>query len=150
MTDEALPQAINDLRDCWIWTPDRDPNRLTGSPKVDLERCRASVAMDTRWPRWHQCQKKAKVWYEVFERDEKRQSLGKCGFCTTHDPIKVKERRIAREKRESASWDLRMNELKYRTAGPAFADALRQIANGHNDPRTLAKLTLEKLKESLE
>ena len=63
MTDEALPQAINDLRDCWIWTPDRDPNRLTGSPKVDLERCRASVAMDTRWPRWHQCQKKAKVFH---------------------------------------------------------------------------------------
>lgn len=87
-------------------------------------RCRASVPE----PRVgsHQCNKPG-----VVEVDG-------AWLCKVHDPKAQAERqRVQSEKWEAES---RKRRLEYR--GPLFARALQQIADGHNDPRELARQAL--------
>jgi hypothetical protein len=143
MNSEApLPVVDPSVQDCFLWKPGMS-NQLSTQRPADPAYCRAAVPLDDRWPRWNQCSRKPKVWYEVT-------GVGKCGFCTTHDPAKIRERRVARDRKDAASFRMRVNEMKYRERGPAFADALREIAKGHNDARSFAREILEKWKEPLE
>lgn len=76
-------------------------------------------------------------------------------FCFQHDPVNIKKKqdeRHAKWKRESEArermWAIKeareAREASYRTESEA---ALRKIAEGHNDPRRLARKVLKILEE---
>jgi len=76
-------------------------------------------------------------------------------FCFQHDPVNIEKRHKERQekwRRESEArerlWTIRdareKRESCYRTHSEA---ALRQIAEGHNDPRRLARKVLKILEE---
>ena len=72
---------------------------------------------------WHQCYRSAKV----GDR------------CRQHDPAAVKARdeaRTVKYNREQRVWLIRVS-------GHRFLDVLRQIADGHDDPGTLARDTIK-------
>jgi hypothetical protein len=77
-----------------------------------------------------------------------RQCSGKRGhgpgmaYCSKHDPEAVK----AREAKSQAVWMRKANALRYQTHGPEFYEALKQIADGHNDARGLAKKIIKEFK----
>lgn len=87
-------------------------------------RCRASVSE----PRVgsHQCRKPGFV------------EVDGAWLCKVHDPAAQAERqRVANEKYEKESLGRR-----YEWGGKRFAAALQEIADGHNDPRALARSVL--------
>lgn len=88
---------------------------------VDPARCRASVH-ETRGIGSHQCTRKPKA----GER-----------YCATHSPAAIERRAEAADKRYQES----LKRDRERRGG-VFLDALRQIAAGHNDPRSLAIETI--------
>lgn len=88
---------------------------------VSPDRCRASVH-NSYGVGFHQCERKP-------VNDGK--------YCKIHLPENVQARRAASDQRyqEKAAQEKRRN---MRWHGGPFIDALQKIANGHNDPRTLA------------
>lgn len=56
-------------------------------------------------------------------------------YCKQHDPQAVAAREAKRNAKYDAEWERRRIEI----AGARFFAALRQIADGHNDPRALAR-----------
>lgn len=99
---------------------DNVPTTRSGHP-----RCQEVVqAYWTNWPSFHQCERRAKV-------DGR--------WCKQHDPEAVK----AREAERTAKWNADMATRRVELAGQRFLNALRQIADGHNDPRTLARDTIK-------
>ncbi len=80
-------------------------------------RCQERVSDAGGW-RWYQCRRSAKV--------------GE--YCKQHDPVAVAEKAKARKVKSDIEW----LETRKKIAGPRWHDVLRLIANGHNDPRTLA------------
>lgn len=103
--------------------------------KPDFSRCAESV--------WgggalfqSQCKRKA-----VCDPDEN----GNPTTCKQHSEAARSERRAMIEAKRSAG----MAHFKMRNMAPRMRDALQQIADGHNDPRALAKEVLEKLKGDL-
>jgi hypothetical protein len=63
------------------------------------------------------------------------------GFCNIHHPEKVKARREKAAAEAKARWDAKQARSPWAVAN-RYREALRKIADGHNDPRTLAKETL--------
>ena len=75
----------------------------------------------------HQCQKAGKV-----------QDANGIWWCGQHDPEAVKRREEKRSEKFEAEWKANNRKWALQFAAPKFRDALRLIANGHNDPRSLA------------
>jgi hypothetical protein len=65
-------------------------------------------------------------------------------YCKQHDPAKVAERRA----RGEAEFKIKMEKWKIESAAPIFLAALKKIANGHNDPRSLAIETIKDFKNT--
>lgn len=93
------------------------------------EFCCASVHNGGRSVSFHQCTRKPKNWY------------GTLGYCDTHDPNKFRERRDKKQAEWQAKWNysnrLHEFESRQRKFKDACVQAVRQIAAGHNDPRSL-------------
>lgn len=117
------------LKHIFVWRP----MPYQGGP--DLKRCRASVHRDGSFGIC-QCSRAGKI--------ERAGHL----FCSIHDPVAVKTKNAARKAAWDAEWaeknrisQLEADRRKFRAA---CADALRIIAAGHNDPRSLAVETLSR------
>lgn len=96
----------------------------------DPKRCCASVPDGGRHVTFHQCSRKPKVFY------------GALGYCTSHDPVAVAEKRRAQKAAWKAEWEAKAAAIadakKRREFEAACIAAIREIAAGHNDPRSLA------------
>lgn len=93
--------------------------------RVNMEKCRAAVHDDCGVG-FHQCGRKG-----IIERDGML-------WCKTHDPEAVAARRAKQEARwakEQAEW--KRNWAIERLRAKSY-EAIKQIAEGHNDPRGLA------------
>ena len=87
----------------------------------DRTRCCAVVYSRERWSRAYQC--------------ERPRGHGPNGdYCKQHDPA-AQAARDAKARAREAEAALKWRKEVY---GPRFYDALLAIANGHNDPRSLA------------
>lgn len=97
----------------------------------DFSKCCEEVA-DTslNWTHFHQCSRK-----RGFGPDE--------AYCRQHDPAAVEERRRASDERFTKE----MNQRRVQLHGRTFYEALKQIAEGHNDARGLAQEVLGKFHE---
>lgn len=102
--------------------------RWAGRPEgvaPDFKRCCASL--HDKWhPGGYQCSRK-----RGFGPD--------LAYCRQHDPETVKKRRD--EVRTAGEKRYRKQRLEW--AGPRFYEVLKQIADGHNDPRTIAALAIK-------
>lgn len=110
----------------------------------DTSRCRAAVSGGARSFNFHQCSRKVKITRLVNHKG----TAIEMGYCTTHDPVRIKEKNKAWRTALEARWDAekvaaaeKRNRLE---CGVAAIEALRQIADGHNDPRSLAIEILDK------
>ena len=63
--------------------------------------------------------------------------------CKQHDPERVKKKTLERNAIADQKWQHRRKEIH----GARFYNALKQIANGHNNPRTLAQGVVNKFEE---
>lgn len=116
-----------------------------GVYKPDLTLCRANVHESGRSMGSYQCQKKAKVFRDVIVQGQEAAGVQSVGFCTTHDPVKVEEREAARRAQWVAERDARNAKAARKQERPEdYAEALRSIAAGHNDPRAVAAEVLSK------
>lgn len=91
----------------------------------DTTRCCELVSDSNGW-RYHQCSRKRGYGPEK-------------AYCKQHDPEAVKARREASD----AKYNAQINKLRYEWHGRKFFDVLKIIADGHNDPRTLARETID-------
>lgn len=89
--------------------------------KPDFARCADEVWPNDRFPISHQCNRK-----RGFGPEQ--------AFCKQHDPEAKKERE--RKACENYEKGIRRQKMMW---GREFFDALRKIAEGHNDPRGLAQ-----------
>jgi hypothetical protein len=90
--------------------------------KPDPSRCCAEVSAG-----WHYSQCSRKRGYGPEE-----------AYCKTHDPVAVKARNDAQSAKWNAEWAEAEAKRKLANNAQNFLDALRLIADGHNDPRSLA------------
>lgn len=91
------------------------------------EHCCEPVYSQDKWSREHQC--------------NRRNGHGPEGlYCKQHDPAVVKARRSEQSRKDYEKW----NEDRKNHHGKNFYTVLKQIADGHNDARTLASETLSK------
>jgi hypothetical protein len=96
-------------------------NGFAENPKRCIEEVYEKIGL-----RWHQC--------------SKTRGHGPDGlYCHIHNPASVAARRAASDEKYKAERDRIMRPTRERAA---FLAALRDIANGHNDPRSLATETL--------
>lgn len=94
---------------------------FNGNP-ADLTRCCVEVAQPMgATTHFHQCSRK-----RGYGPDK--------AFCKIHDPVAVEARNTKSDQEYRVKQYARMGEL----CGPKFLKILREIADGHNDPRTLA------------
>lgn len=96
------------------------------SPAVDLSRCRAQVYEQVS-RNFSQCARRASVQEEGL------------GFCKQHAPSAERARMAASAERDRRQREARTRPFQMLTA---YGEALRAIADGHNDPRQLAAETL--------
>ena len=68
----------------------------------------------------------------------KHQDADGIWWCETHEPERAAQRAAATDARQRAAWEKQHKTWRYGHQGERLRDALRQIANGHNDPRSLA------------
>lgn len=61
-------------------------------------------------------------------------------YCTSHNPEAAKRRDEERSRKHAEE----TKRLRYQWSGRQFYEVLKQIAEGHNDPRALARETLKK------
>jgi hypothetical protein len=94
--------------------------------------CEEVADYSTRFPMYHQCRRK-----RGFGPDQ--------AYCKQHDPAAKKAREEEQNKKYIEGRNKRMVEWN----GPAFLEALRKIADGHNDARGLARETIAKFEEKL-
>jgi len=93
-------------------------------------RCQADVTRYIgRWPNFGQCCRAATKGSD---------------FCKQHHPEAVEARRREATERERERWNVRRVELW----GGRFKAALEKIAEGHNDPRSLAEEVLSMFRGS--
>lgn len=105
---------------------------------VDETRCRAMVDRgDSRISFFGQCSAKVKVTRKVGDR--------MLGFCGRHDPeaIAARERAADQARAEKEARRERI-DLRRFVRPTEYRDALRAIAAGHNDARSLAAEVLAK------
>lgn len=137
-TDDELPRSGP------IWTPHASAKDWTPPPGT----CSAAA----RGKRFHpvRCGRVAKVKRRVLDHAG---NVLEVEYCGTHDPVKVREKNEAREKAWQAKWDAR--EASRREADRRLSlrneclEAIKEIARGHNDPRSLALEILQKHSEEL-
>jgi hypothetical protein len=96
--------------------------------KIDLTRCRAQT-YESVSRNFSQCSRKKVVEVDGF------------GYCKQHSPEAEAKRNEARREREAA--DRRRSDYQYKRP-LEYRDALRLIADGHNDPRAVAAEALAK------
>lgn len=80
---------------------------------------------------FHQCANRPKVY------------VGRLGFCKTHSPEAVKKRAEKVQASTTAYLHKVSKKVAADTLGRNAIAALREIAAGHNDPRSLARSLLE-------
>lgn len=111
-----------------LYVPREKSSWRGAGPKVDFERCRVecynSVSRD-----FYQCARKKAV------------EVDGIGYCTQHSPQKAAERKAAVFARDE---ERRRKAERQWTRPAEYREALRAIANGHNDPRQIARDTLAK------
>ncbi len=93
--------------------------------KFDPACCKAGFWSNERWSRYSQCSRKPVI----------------DGWCKQHSPEAEEARERQRKERadaEQRKWDRAFSRPR------DYETALQQIADGHNDPRTLAREALEK------
>lgn len=109
-----------------------------GPWKPEPGRCRANVHAKGSSFHSHQCEKRAKVTREVLNGS----TVEMVEYCGTHDPVRRKAADDARRTERDAKWDERQRlwdeQKRIQALEKAALAAIRQIAAGHNDPRTLA------------
>lgn len=89
--------------------------------KPDYNRCCKEVRESNGW-HYYQCTRK-----RGYGPDE--------AYCKTHDPAAV----AAREKASLEKYNEERRKERFRFYGKTFFDALKEIADGHNDARGLAQ-----------
>jgi hypothetical protein len=105
-----------------------------GNPRgtrEDVTRCVEQVHDGGRGMRLHQCNRK---------RGHGPDGL----YCKQHDPAAVAARRQEAADRWHAKRDRAIRPMR---EADAYRTALRQIANGHNDPSALAREVLHKFEK---
>ena len=96
-----------------------------GKTAPDFNRCAEAVRGDDAWYGTQQCARK--------------RGHGPDGaYCKQHDPDAVAARRAESDAKYKAERDAAYAKWKRERHAPAMLTALRQIAEGHNDPRELA------------
>lgn len=103
-----------------------------GNPRgraPDLTRCCVEIHPSTGFRVPYQC-------------NRKRGHRPDNAYCKQHSPEAV----AARDKAAKERYEKQSLKWKYETYGKMFHDVLKQIADGHNDPRSLAIETLKVMK----
>jgi hypothetical protein len=90
--------------------------------KPDFKRCCEEVRAPERWGLYHQCTRPRGYGPDA-------------AYCKQHDPEVVN----ARKEKADTEYRKKHRADMTRVYGSSFLRALRQIAEGHNDPRSLAK-----------
>ncbi len=121
-----------------LYTPRWIPK---GAPSFEPKpgQCRAAVHEGGRGAGFYQCSRRAKVTRTVVTRNSETVDVE---YCSTHDPVFIK----AKAEKWRADYDAKRAreqahhaELKrQKSLADAAIAAIKQIAAGHNDPRTLA------------
>lgn len=93
--------------------------------KPDPARCCVEVYGRERWASFSQCARK-----RGFGPEQ--------AYCKQHDPAVVKAKRDASEAKYQASMKVSRDKWHLERHAPALLAALRQIADGDNDPRAVA------------
>lgn len=110
-----------------------------GNPYLNPNKCARAVPDGGRSPTFHQCNRKPKVTRTVKGKEY--------GFCATHDPVALNEKYLQRQAKWEREWKETQAKWDYNTAmekaHEAAIEAIRKIAAGHNDPRTLANEVLK-------
>lgn len=120
MTKDGHESHYRERYGAWAGWPKGNP--------PDYDRCCESL-MDRYHPGGHQCTRKA--------------GHGPDGaYCRQHDPAARAARTAASDERYRVQLNRRIVEM----SAPRLLEALRQIADGHNDPRTLARETIDSIK----
>lgn len=94
---------------------------------ADPSRCAERVYEKGGWGHNHQCRRA-------------RGHGPEKAFCRQHDPDAVKAREAKRQANEAAKFEV----WRRQNWGPQFADALKAIARGADDPAALARDVLAK------
>lgn len=68
-------------------------------------------------------------------------------WCKQHDPAAIRKRDLEKQKEEKLQNQIESRRWWFKARGEKFYDALKAIADGHNDARQLAKEVLEKAGE---
>jgi hypothetical protein len=98
-----------------------------GKRGPDYTRCCEEVsAYVGNWPQFSQCSRP-------------RGHGPDSAYCKQHDPEVVKARRAKADAKSNIAYQKQRLEW----AGPRFFRVLQEIANGHNDPRSIASLAIE-------
>lgn len=130
MKDESPPSSG------FLYAPRWWPHDKPWAPEPG--QCRAGIYDSGRSLWSHQCRRKAKVTRTVEHHGE----IVEVEYCGIHDPVAVKAKRDARDAKWNAEWAAQKQAAaeKKRAADlhAAALAAIKQIASGHNDPRSLA------------
>jgi len=102
------------------------------SAEINMDHCRQGIWAHMRV---HQCTNKVKV---------KRDGIG---FCGLHDPVALKAKLDAKLAAYKAKAEVRQRMEDEATTARKLREnalcAIRQIVDGHNDPRALARTVLD-------
>lgn len=116
-----------------LYKPHKGYSGYASSNPIDPKRCAVQIVTNERWSRSCQCSGPAKYDAEIEGKKVK--------VCHTHRPDVVaarKARQQERYERENMAWKRKLER-------PVdYMKALRAIAAGHNDPRSLAAEVLAK------
>lgn len=102
-------------------------------PRGDKPQCRAAVYRSREWGSG-QCTKPGK-----------HQGADGIWWCDLHEPEREARREAETRARQDAAYHKDRLQNTYGWTGRKLRDALREIANGHNDPRSLAIEVLGKM-----
>jgi hypothetical protein len=90
-------------------------------------------------PRPHRCAEEVRDGDWNWKQCSRARGFGPDqAFCKQHDPQAVKDRRAARDAKWDADWEKKKKKWALHAIAPLAVEALQKIADGHNDPRTLA------------
>lgn len=109
-----------------VYAPDARGISLRPTDRVGRPRCCASVHQTHGWG-FAQC-----------ARIGKFKDNGGLWWCAQHEPENAAKRKAETAARQDAAYKKSQREWRYGSRGIMLRNALREIANGHNDPRSLA------------
>jgi hypothetical protein len=98
--------------------------------KPDFNKCCEEVWSSDRWSRASQCSKSRGFGPEK-------------AYCKIHDPSYVEEK----SRKQKEEYIKKVNKQRYQWHGKEFFLVLETIANGHNDPRSLAMEVIKNFKD---